>query len=95
VLEDLYPDAILATEPDAAALGLNLISDGSTVVMNCDRTPLARAIAERRYTVTVAPTDELLKGGGGAKCCVLECHQTPSSSTPGAVAASDELAGAG
>ncbi|MBV9594549.1 MAG: amidinotransferase [Actinobacteria bacterium] len=75
-LRDLYPDAIIASEPDATALTLNLISDGTTVIVNSDQTRLARSIAERGYAVISAPTDELLKGGGGAKCCVLEHHRT-------------------
>jgi N-dimethylarginine dimethylaminohydrolase len=35
---------------------------------------LAARIAERGFEVVRLPTDELLKGGGGAKCCVLEWH---------------------
>jgi N-dimethylarginine dimethylaminohydrolase len=76
VLRELYPDAVLATEPDATALSLNLISDGHTVVMDSDRSHLARDIAERGYAVTAVATDELRKGGGGAKCCVLQHHRT-------------------
>jgi N-dimethylarginine dimethylaminohydrolase len=74
VLRELFPDAIQATEADAAALALNLISDGSNVIMAPGADALAAAIAERGFEVRTAATDELLKAGGGAKCCVLEHH---------------------
>lgn len=77
-LRDAYPDAVLATEADATTLGLSMISDGTTVIMNSDRTELAHAVAARGYHIAVAPTDALLKGGGGAKCCVLEHHRRQS-----------------
>lgn len=74
LLRELFPDAILATERDATLLGLNMISDGSTVVMapGCER--LAARIAEHGFAVFALATDELRKAGGGAKCCVLEWH---------------------
>jgi arginine dihydrolase len=75
VLRDLFPDAVLASEQDAAELALNMVSDGSTVVMTPGRTALAATIAERGFHVVELSTDELRKAGGGAKCCVLEHHQ--------------------
>jgi N-dimethylarginine dimethylaminohydrolase len=78
VLRDLFPDAVLATEDDAASLALNMVSDGSTVVMTPGRDALAAAIAERGFQVVALATDELAKSGGGAKCCVLEFHPRPS-----------------
>jgi N-dimethylarginine dimethylaminohydrolase len=77
LLSDLFPDAIMATEDDAAALGLNMVSDSSTVIMAPGRETLARQIAERGLRVVPLPTDELRKAGGGAKCCVLEHHRAP------------------
>jgi N-dimethylarginine dimethylaminohydrolase len=74
VLHDLFPDALLATEADAAELALNLVSDGSTVLMAPGRTAFAAAIADRGFRIEYVPTDELRKAGGGAKCCVLEYH---------------------
>ena len=74
ILEQLFPDAVVADEDDAAALALNMVSDGSTVIMTPGRERLAAAIAERNFEVLRLPTDELLKAGGGAKCCVLERH---------------------
>jgi N-dimethylarginine dimethylaminohydrolase len=72
VLEQLFPDAILATERDAAALGLNAVSDGLNVVVAPGAVDLAAQLRERGYTPIPVDTSELLKGGGGAKCCTLE-----------------------
>jgi N-dimethylarginine dimethylaminohydrolase len=78
LLNDLFPDAILADEQDAAELALNMVSDGSTVIMAPGRDALGAAIAERGFHVVQLPTDELRKAGGGAKCCVLEHHGAPA-----------------
>jgi N-dimethylarginine dimethylaminohydrolase len=75
VLRELFPDAIEATEADAAALALNMVSDGTTVVMAPGRADLCSAITERGFDVVEIATDELRKSGGGAKCCVLEHHR--------------------
>lgn len=72
VLRHLFPDAVLATAEDAAALGLNAVSDGENVVVAPAATHLAGALRERGYTPIPVDTSELLKGGGGAKCCTLE-----------------------
>jgi len=76
VLRDLFPDAIRATEADAAALALNMVSDGTTAVMAPGRVDLCAAITERGLDVVEIATDELRKAGGGAKCCVLEHHRS-------------------
>ncbi|MFC0705566.1 dimethylargininase [Cellulomonas uda] len=72
VLDQLFPDAIHATAADAAALGLNAVSDGEHVVVAPGARDLAAALRERGYTPIPVDTSELLKGGGGAKCCTLE-----------------------
>ena len=72
MLEQLFPDAILATERDAVALGLNAVSDGLNVVVAPGAVDLAAQLRERGYTPIPVDTSELLKGGGGAKCCTLE-----------------------
>ena len=72
VLDQLFPDAIHATAADAAALGLNAVSDGEHVVVAPGARDLAVALRERGYTPIAVDTSELLKGGGGAKCCTLE-----------------------
>ncbi|GIG22688.1 amidinotransferase [Cellulomonas chitinilytica] len=72
VLRQLFPDAVIATERDARALGLNAVSDGLNVVVAPGATDLAAALRERGFTPIPVDTSELLKGGGGAKCCTLE-----------------------
>ena len=72
VLEQLFPDAIHATSDDARALGLNAVSDGYNVVVAPGAVDLAAALTERGYNPIAVDTSELLKGGGGAKCCTLE-----------------------
>ncbi|MCU1431192.1 MAG: amidinotransferase [Actinotalea sp.] len=72
VLAGLYPDAVIATEADAEALGLNAVSDGLRVAIAPAAVDLARALAERGFEPHPIDTSELLKGGGGAKCCTLE-----------------------
>ncbi|MGY4643692.1 dimethylargininase [Cellulomonas sp. URHB0016] len=76
VLHQLFPDAVLATEQDARSLGLNAVSDGAHVVVAPGATDLAAALRERGYTPIPVDTSELLKGGGGAKCCTLEIRTT-------------------
>ena len=75
VLRELFPDAVLADEADAAALALNMVSDGTSVVMAPDRPDLCAAVADRGLHVIEIATGELRKSGGGAKCCVLEHHR--------------------
>ncbi|MFC8190334.1 dimethylargininase [Cellulomonas sp. NPDC057328] len=75
VLRQLFPEAVVATEDDAAALGLNAVSDGEHVVVAPAATHLAGALRERGYTPIPVDTSELLKGGGGAKCCTLELRR--------------------
>ena len=75
VLERLFPDAVIATDDDAAALGLNAVSDGLNVVVAPRATHLAGELRDRGYTPIPVDTSELLKGGGGAKCCTLEIRR--------------------
>jgi N-dimethylarginine dimethylaminohydrolase len=77
-LAELYPDAVIASEPDAAALALNLVSDGTTVVLAPGHSRLTGQLGERGFDVIALATDELRKAGGGAKCCVLEWHARPT-----------------
>lgn len=72
VLQSLFPDAILATEADAVAFGLNLVSDGHNVVLPAAASGLAAAVHARGFTPVGVDTSELLKAGGGPKCCTLE-----------------------
>ncbi|MBR8742400.1 dimethylargininase [Nocardiopsis sp. MG754419] len=72
VLRSLYPDALLATEEDAAVLGLNAVCDGRNVVIAAEAVALADRLRGLGYTVHPVELDELRKAGGGAKCCTLE-----------------------
>jgi N-dimethylarginine dimethylaminohydrolase len=71
-LRQLYPDAITASAADAAAFGLNAVSDGRHVVLPQAATGLVGALRERGFTPIGADLSELLKAGGSVKCCTLE-----------------------
>ena len=72
VLRRLFPDAVLASAEDAAVLGLNAVSDGRHVVLASAAVELTQALRDRGYTPIGVDLSELLKAGGGAKCCTLE-----------------------
>ncbi|WP_214321977.1 dimethylargininase [Nonomuraea sediminis] len=72
VLESLFPDAVIASEADAAVLGLNAVSDGRNVVINAEATELQLELKRRGYDVIPVDLSELRKAGGGPKCCTLE-----------------------
>ncbi|MFJ9868211.1 dimethylargininase [Streptomyces sp. NPDC101165] len=78
LLEERFPDAILATEPDAAVFGLNAVSDGRNVVLAQEAVRLAELLQERGYRTFGTDISELLKAGGGVKCCVLELRSGPT-----------------
>lgn len=75
VLATLYPDAVIATAADAAVLGLNAVSDGRHVVLAPGATALAAQLTARGFEVLPVDLSELLKGGGGVKCCTLELRR--------------------
>ncbi|WP_150239774.1 dimethylargininase [Nocardiopsis quinghaiensis] len=77
VLRSLYPDALLATEEDAAVLGLNAVCDGRDVVIAAEATALADRLRVLGYTVHPVELDELRRAGGGAKCCTLVLRDAP------------------
>lgn len=72
VLQRLFPDAVVATEADALVLGLNSVSDGRNVVLPVAATGLAAQLRERGFVPVPVDLSELLKGGGGPKCCTSE-----------------------
>ena len=75
VLNARYPDAVLATAADAAVLGLNAVSDGRHVVLPAAATDLAAALTARGFVPVPVDVSELLKAGGGPKCCTLEVRR--------------------
>ncbi|GAA1540044.1 amidinotransferase [Actinomadura kijaniata] len=72
VLERLFPHAVLATEADAAVLGLNAVSDGRNVVINAEAAGLAGSLRAAGFHPVPVDLTELRKAGGGPKCCTLE-----------------------
>lgn len=72
VLARLFPDALIAEEPDAAALGLNAVSDGLHVLLPQAATGLFDPLRARGFEPVPMDLSELLKGGGSVKCCTQE-----------------------
>jgi N-dimethylarginine dimethylaminohydrolase len=77
-LRRLFPDAILANDADARVLGLNAVSDGRHVVIAHTATHLIDELRRHGFDPIGVDVSELLKAGGGIKCCTLELHD-PSS----------------
>ncbi|MCR6711738.1 MAG: N-dimethylarginine dimethylaminohydrolase [Demequina sp.] len=71
-LERRYPDALIVDEDEAAMLALNVVSNGRDVVMPKRATRFAEALRERGFNPVGVDLSELLKGGGGVKCCTLD-----------------------
>jgi N-dimethylarginine dimethylaminohydrolase len=71
-LASVFDELIEAKDEDAEVLGLNAVSDGRHVVMAAAATGLARSLRSRGFEVVPVDMSELLKAGGGAKCCTLE-----------------------
>lgn len=74
VLRGLYPDAVIATDLDAELFGVNAVSDGRHVVLPHAATHVLRALRGRGFEPVGVDVSELLKAGGGVKCCTLELH---------------------
>ncbi|MFB6894041.1 dimethylargininase [Kitasatospora sp. NPDC056327] len=81
-LRALYPRAILATAQDAAALGLNAVSDGRHVLLPEAAHGLAARLHADGFRPVPLRLTELLKAGGGPKCCTLELHPAPQGGRP-------------
>jgi N-dimethylarginine dimethylaminohydrolase len=64
--------ALLVSATDAAAFGLNSVSDGHNVIVPPAAKQLATDLTALGYNPIPLDLSELLKGGGGAKCCTLE-----------------------
>jgi len=75
ILNELYPDAVIVNDEDAAVLGLNSFSDGKNVVIASRAVGFEASLRERGYTPIGVDLSELLLGGGGVKCCTLELRR--------------------
>ena len=72
VLQDRFPDAVLASRFDASVLGLNLVCDGRHALICPEAVELADRLADAGYVPVPIDLSELRKAGGGVKCCTLE-----------------------
>ncbi|WP_454296370.1 dimethylargininase [Salana multivorans] len=76
-LEELYPGAIHVSAEDAAVFGLNSVSDGRNVFVAAQATGFIEQLRAAGYVPIPIDLSELLKGGGGIKCCTLELRPAP------------------
>lgn len=74
ILRELFPDAIIATSEDAEAFGLNAVSDGKHVLMPEGASNLTAQLRAAGFEPIGMDVSELLRAGGGVKCCTLELH---------------------
>jgi N-dimethylarginine dimethylaminohydrolase len=81
MLRRLFPDAILANGADARVLGLNAVSDGRHVVVAQRATHLIGELRKHGFHPIGVDVSELLKAGGGIKCCTLELNAAVAMST--------------
>jgi N-dimethylarginine dimethylaminohydrolase len=72
VLARLFPGALLATADDAAALGLNAVSDGRNVLLPRTAGGLLEPLRELGFAPAPVDMSELHKAGGSVKCCTME-----------------------
>ena len=75
ILAERFPDAIRVADADGAVFGLNAASDGLNVFLSPRATGFAAQLRERGYRPVPIDLSELLKGGGGIKCCTLELRR--------------------
>lgn len=80
LLAELYPNAIHVSPEDAAAFALNSVSDGRHVVVAAQATGFIEQLRAAGYEPVPVDLSELLKGGGGVKCCTLELREAPAAS---------------
>jgi len=67
-----FAELIEAKDEDAEVLGLNAVSDGLHVILPAQARGLAAQLGQRGFEPVGVDMSELLKGGGGPKCCTLE-----------------------
>ena len=84
ILGELFPDALIASEHDAYAFGLNTVSDGLHVFITAGARQLREGLAAAGYWPISVDLSELTKGGGSVKCCTQEIRPVPRFGAPGA-----------
>ena len=67
-----FAELIEAKDEDAEVLGLNAVSDGRHVVLPAQARALAAQLIVHGFEPVPVDMSELLKAGGGPKCCTLE-----------------------
>jgi N-dimethylarginine dimethylaminohydrolase len=67
-----FAELIEVKDEDAEVLGLNAISDGRNVVLPEQATGMMAQLAAAGFQPVGVNLSELLKAGGGPKCCTLE-----------------------
>jgi N-dimethylarginine dimethylaminohydrolase len=67
-----FAELIEVKDEDAEVLGLNAISDGRHVVLPEQAAGLIAQLSAAGFEPVPVDLSELLKGGGGPKCCTLE-----------------------
>jgi len=72
VIEGHFTELIEAKDEDAEVLGLNAVSDGLNVVLPSQARGLIAQLRTHGFSPVGIDMSELLKGGGGPKCCTLE-----------------------
>jgi N-dimethylarginine dimethylaminohydrolase len=71
-LATYFAELIEVKDEDAEVLGLNGISDGHNVVVPEQATGLIAQLSSAGFEPVPVDLSELLKAGGGPKCCTLE-----------------------
>lgn len=82
LLRARFPDAITVSETDAAVLGLNVVSDGLHVVMPVQAADFAEQLRAAGFEPVAVNLSELLKAGGGVKCCTMELRFSRPTEVP-------------
>jgi N-dimethylarginine dimethylaminohydrolase len=72
LLRRLYPQVIIANDADAGVFGLNAVCDDLNVVLPAGASHLVHELRARGFRPHEVEVAELLKAGGGVKCCTLE-----------------------
>ncbi len=78
-----FTELIEVKDEDAEVLGLNAISDGRNVVVPEQATGLISQLKSAGFQPVAVNLSELLKAGGGPKCCTLELRQSGRSKASG------------